>query len=164
MKCSECGGKLASKKVRYHYTDCGLSNVWLANVTVRTCEACGDEEVVIPDMPGLHQRIAELLATKEARLKPEEIRFLRVHLGLSGKDFAELLSVRPETVSRWETDVDHEMKVTNEKFLRMMILSKAGPFLDYDKIKHVGEKSERTTARMSFRTNREGAWAQAAMG
>ena len=33
---------------------------------------------------------------------PEALKFMRKVTGLQGKEFAELLAVRPETVSRWE--------------------------------------------------------------
>ena len=34
----------------------------------------------------------------------EALKFMRKVTGLNGKEFAELLEVRPETVSRWEKD------------------------------------------------------------
>jgi DNA-binding transcriptional regulator YiaG len=34
--------------------------------------------------------------------QPEALKFMRKVTGLQGKEFAELLLVRPETVSRWE--------------------------------------------------------------
>src|SRR5262249_13942609 len=49
------------------------------------------------------RRPGEALARQRARLRPEEVRFLRKYLSLSGPDFARIMDAAPETVSRWET-------------------------------------------------------------
>src|SRR5207248_8367211 len=102
MKCPECGE--AEMKVvhrDYAYVESGLPNVVLLGLEFRTCPKCGEEERVIPRLAQLHRLIAERVAGKEARLPGAEIGFLRKHLGWSGEDFAGVLDVRPEPVSRW---------------------------------------------------------------
>lgn len=73
----------------------------------------------------MHELIAEIIAYKKHRLLPEEIRFLRVHLGFSSKAFAEFIGVTPETITRWEKG-KLDIKETSEKFLRVLIISKKG--------------------------------------
>jgi putative zinc finger/helix-turn-helix YgiT family protein len=104
MFCLECNVKLVSEKhKRYHYTECGLSHVYLKNVTTLICPNCNYQEVEIPDPAGLQAEIARRLVSKLSRLNGREFRFLRTFLGHSGADIARLFDVTRETVSRWET-------------------------------------------------------------
>ncbi|WP_459614957.1 helix-turn-helix domain-containing protein [Bordetella sp. 2513F-2] len=84
----------------YHYTECGLRNVWLANgYTVR--EFDGEEAISIDDADELHRVIGRSLACKP-RLTGLELRFLRKELGLSQRRLAEMLGTTEQTVSLWE--------------------------------------------------------------
>ncbi len=153
MKCLSCGHKMTKKKDEaFHYAFSGLNNIYLNGIIVYECEnaECQDEEVVIPNQDQLHSLIAKTIAKQERTLLPEEIRFLRVHLGFSGKDFAEKLSVSPETVSRWEKG-SLTMSVTTERFLRVLILSKAGPFREYDELEKFASKQAKATVKHIFK-------------
>ena len=156
MKCTNCSSPMSKTITRYHYKECGLRNVHLDGVALWKCHECGEEELEIHEIEMLHHIIATFLAEKTTRLKPEEIRFMRVHLGFSGSDFARAISVKPETVSRWENDPKHEMNLSNEKLLRLMILAKLGPFTDYQKLQEFGKDSSKTSKRMSFQTTTSG--------
>ncbi len=85
---------------RYRYAECGLNNVYLKNVErVRR----GDQwQIRLRAVPMLQRVIGACLAYKPVRLAGEEIRFIRSVLGYAGQEFAALLSVRPETLSRIE--------------------------------------------------------------
>ena len=100
MKCLECHVETKPVKIeRYYYSECGLKNIYLTDVKAMECPHCNDQEVLLPNIENLHALIAKNIASQASRLKSEEIRFLRVHLGLSGIDFAQAVSVEPETVS-----------------------------------------------------------------
>jgi putative zinc finger/helix-turn-helix YgiT family protein len=86
----------------HRYEESGLPSVVLIGVEVRRCRRCGEEEVAIPNIEGLHRCIAEHIVRRASMLTAEEARFLRRFLGYSSQDFAALIGVRPETVSRWE--------------------------------------------------------------
>jgi putative zinc finger/helix-turn-helix YgiT family protein len=129
MKCENCGAQMKSGKENYHYTECGLDTITLMNVVVRRCPECGEYEVDIPRMEELHRLIAQEVASKDARLTPQEIRFLRKYLGFSGVDFAATLDVTPETVSRWETG-KKQMSPVAERALRLMVFVRA-PIAEY---------------------------------
>ncbi len=118
--CAECGGKLSTRREPRRYGR-GV-NVVLADVEVRHCGNCGEEYEVIPNIEGLHNVIATSLAKKHGRLTPGEIRFLRTYLGHSSQDFAKLLGVRPETVTRWEHPRDGGMTSVAERFLRVAVM------------------------------------------
>jgi putative zinc finger/helix-turn-helix YgiT family protein len=72
-----------------------------ARLPAGDCAACGtiffDDAVVDQFDVLVAARLAEAGVTE-----PEALRFMRKVTGLQGKEFAELLGVRPETVSRWE--------------------------------------------------------------
>lgn len=129
MTCLECGGKLEARKENYRYLACGLPNVTLEGVEVRRCGTCGGHEVVIPRIEKLHETLALAVVKQEARLTGAEVRFLRKYLGYSGTDFAALIGVSAETVSRWENDRE-TMGPSAERLLRMVIVHK-GPVQEY---------------------------------
>lgn len=123
-KCPMCGeGVLRSRREARRYGR-GVEVV-LENVVVRHCPACGEELVVIPAIEALHKAIAASLAKSAARLRPGEIRFLRTFLGYSSADFARVMGVSPETVSRWESlRAPQKMGTTAERLLRLMALQR----------------------------------------
>jgi putative zinc finger/helix-turn-helix YgiT family protein len=119
MKCHECGGELDITKGTHHYTASGLPNVYLDGVDIRTCPACGTSEVVIPRLAHLHRTIALIIAKSRSRLTGADIRFLRKHIGWSGRDFARHFGVTPETVSRWENERE-PMGAAADRLLRVL--------------------------------------------
>lgn len=120
MKCSTCGSEMSAPTrtdgVRY---PCGLRDVRLNGVLVHSCPGCGEKEVDVPNIAGLHRCLAEAVGTKPGRLAPDEIRFLRKHLGWSGADFARRFRTTPQTVTRWEKG-EIKMKTQAELLLRVL--------------------------------------------
>lgn len=129
MKC-DCGATMTSARENYSYAASGLPHVTLDGVEVRRCGACGEHEVVIPNIEQLHQAIAEAVIGKKARLAAGEVRFLRKHLGWSGADFALHMGVTPETVSRWENGREPIGPVA-DRLLRLMVVTKAPKSMYY---------------------------------
>lgn len=160
MNCVMCGSKLKKEKTNFHYLDCGLKNVYLKSIEVLKCKECGEEEIVIPNIEQLHNLVAKTVATQKQKLSPEEIRFLRTHLGFSGSDFAEKIGVSPETVSRWEKG-RISMKPTVERLLRVLILSNAGPFREYEELTQFGVVKLKTSPKRTF-VSKKNNWMKAA--
>lgn len=121
MNCIQCGGKLTTKPENYRYTASGLSNVTLVGVDVRRCSKCGDHEVVIPRIEELHRVLAASVVRQVSRLTKDELKFLRKYLGYSGVDFAKVIGVAAETVSRWENGKE-KIGPTTEKLIRMLVV------------------------------------------
>jgi len=121
MKCFQCGGKMATKRENYRYTASGLPNVTLVGIEVRRCAACGENEVLIPRIDGLHRVLAAAIVRRKSRLTQHEIRFLRKYLGYSGVDFARIVGVSAETVSRWE-NARETMRSSAENLVRMLVV------------------------------------------
>ncbi|MCM2358031.1 MAG: helix-turn-helix domain-containing protein [Geobacteraceae bacterium] len=122
MICHNCNlAELTSQVVEnYHYLECGLPNVTLKNILIRTCPNCGMHFASIPNISGLHRVIAMALVKKDSRLTPAEIVFLRKAMGWSGADFARKMHSTPSQVSRWENG-RIQMNVSNELLLRSLV-------------------------------------------
>lgn len=118
MKCTECKATMAKTVGDHLYTEAGLDNVILHGVAKYDCPSCGASRVAIPAMSQLHRAIAVALAQKPARLVAAEVAFLRDHLELSNKDFAELMGVSPEHASRWTSSA--EINGPAERYLRAL--------------------------------------------
>lgn len=130
MKCRECrDGELETRIGEHVYVESGLPNVVLENVELRHCPKCGANTVAIPRIEALHRAIARALAHQTARLEGVEVRFLRKYLGLSGRDFAKVMAVTPETVSRWEHN--HEPVSGIADHLLRMLVAHAKPIDEY---------------------------------
>ncbi len=124
MKCSECGTEMSPPVTGSAPYPCGIP-VILDGVTIHACPSCGEKEVEVPGLASLHDALARVVAQKPGRLNGDEIRFLRKHLGWSGKDFARHFDISPQQVSYWEND-KRPMGKNAEKLLRMRALLPVG--------------------------------------
>jgi DNA-binding transcriptional regulator YiaG len=99
MKEFKCKGK--TDKPPYHYTMCGLDDVYLTSGYERTDTDYGSG-IVIEDMDGLHRAIGMNLVFAKKSLNAKEVRFLRHEMDLSQAQLGDLLRVKDQTVARWE--------------------------------------------------------------
>jgi len=141
----------------YKYEASGL-NIVLLDVEVSRCPECGEREVHIPNIEGLHRAVALALIRRRERLAPSEIRFLRKYLGLSSGDFAKHVGVSAETVSRWEQGRT-PMGTTADRLVRMLVVTRE-PISHYplEILKEVAQK-EPKPLRADFKIG-EGGWQQ----
>ena len=85
----------------YHYTESGLSNVYLKNgFTVEQID--GEEYTSIDDINGLHKAIAQTIVDSSRPLSHEEFKFLRIELNLSQKMLGMRFGVDEQTIARYE--------------------------------------------------------------
>lgn len=85
----------------YHYTECGLRNIYLKNGYCIRKTPYG-ETISIENMQGLYSAITCDLIYYKPKLTGSEFRFLRNELLMSQKRLAELLSTSEQTLSLWE--------------------------------------------------------------
>ncbi len=85
----------------YHYTQCGLSNIYLKNGYDEKVTPYG-KGVAIDNVHGLHRAIAKSVIDKVGILSGGELRFLRIELDLSQKRFGEYLGKTDQAVAIWE--------------------------------------------------------------
>lgn len=88
----------------YHYTMCGLPNIWLENGYEQHQSEQYGESVAIHDIKGLHRAIGIDIARAPRPLNRHEVRFLRIELDMSQRALADVLGVREITVRKWEAD------------------------------------------------------------
>lgn len=121
--CKHCGGPrietraLADKDL----ADLGIPVRVAEGAHVSLCGDCGREEVFVESMGDLLLAASMTLAFVPYKLNSQEIKFCRKTLGLSGKSLASLMSVQPETVSRWEND-KQPINDAVEKIFRMNVV------------------------------------------
>ena len=120
-------------------------------------DRCGEIEVGIPGIEGLHRAIAEALIAKPARLAPEEVRFLRKHLGLSSADFAAHMGTTPEAVSRWERGRAQMGPVADRLLRTLVALQKPVKDFSIDLLRDVG-KAAAKPARLRFSATGSAGW------
>lgn len=112
----------------YHFTECGLDDVYLIN-GVKRQETAQGTVVKVDDLDGLLEAIKEHLVYRKRPLNGREIRFLRHELDLSQRALAVLLGVDEQTVARWEkgkTRIDGSA----ERMVRIMCAEQIGPRLN----------------------------------
>ena len=129
MKCIHCRVETEEERREVPYDS--LPGTTLANVPVRICPECGETYTGIPNIAELDRTLVEMVISQESRLTPEEIRFVRKYLGLSGQDLAARMGVAPATVSRWEHG-KQEMTESHERLLRALAVIET-PVDDYSK-------------------------------
>lgn len=105
----------------YHYTQCGLDNVWLENGFELKSTPYG-KAAAVHDVDGLHALLAAKLVEKHGPLTGKEFRFLRAWLGLTQEALAQLMGVTEGALSLWERK--DAVPRLNEKMLRLMVLAK----------------------------------------
>ena len=88
-------------KNEYHYTLCGLNNIYLLNGYTEYDTPYG-KGVSINNVDGLHLAIARDLINAPRRLLPEEFRFLRKEMKCSQGSFGLTIGVNEQTIARIE--------------------------------------------------------------
>jgi DNA-binding transcriptional regulator YiaG len=101
-----------------HYTECGLSNIYLRNgYECRTTDY--GEAITIHDLDGLHKVIGLSLVENKPQLDGEEVKFLRKELDLPQSDMAQFLGVSESSIRAWENDRS-EISEPAERILRLI--------------------------------------------
>jgi DNA-binding transcriptional regulator YiaG len=106
------------KNISYHYTECGLDNIYLIN-GFNQFETPYGRAISINDIDGLHRAIGVLLITTIKDLSGTEIRFLRHEMLMSQKTLSSLLGVGEQEVRRWENG-KIKMPKPSESLLRLL--------------------------------------------
>ena len=92
------------------------------SVEREVCPASNEVNITIPNLPGLIAAACVARVLLLQKLNGKEIKCLRKALELTGRELAERMDVREETVSRWEHD--EPMGPASEKLLRLRVALK----------------------------------------
>ncbi len=106
----------------YHYTECGLDNVFIEGMSV-VVDHAGEETITISAIGLLHKVIAEGIVMLPSKMGGSELRFLRTEMGLTQEQLAEVLKVTLLTVSRWERE-ENPIKDAAEMLIRLMAVER----------------------------------------
>ncbi len=139
----------------YHYAECGLPYIWLAD-GYRLEDTPYGESLSIKDVDGLHRAIARWIVEYLPRLYGREVKFMRLEMDLKQTELAERLGVTEQTVSLWERRPGKPIPAVADRLLRLMTEA----WLDDDQplaraIIRVGEAASRKrVSRQPFKRGR----------
>lgn len=122
-RCPNCGAAPLESRVTTRKRHVA-GHVFTAEMACRVCTTCQtsyfDDRTV-----GHFDALVAARLLEAGVTEPDALRFLRKAIGLQGKEFAELLAVRPETVSRWEQGKRPIDRATYA-LLRQLVSERAG--------------------------------------
>jgi putative zinc finger/helix-turn-helix YgiT family protein len=102
--CTNCDAEASRVTANYRFTESGLNNFVLKNISVIKCDSCGNVDPVISRPKEIAREMAKAIVNKPFALTGEEIRFLRKYLGMSQETLASHLHSDKAVLSRWEND------------------------------------------------------------
>lgn len=142
----------------YHYTECGLQNVWLRNGFVKHKTSYG-RGVAIQDVHGLHKVIGQALANRP-RLTGAELRFLRKEMGLSQVALAELVGTSEQNISLWERR--GRMPKLADRMVKLIYIEHSGGNVKVrEMIERLNDLDQKTAEKLRFEEF-HGDWKEAA--
>lgn len=104
----------------YHYLESGLSNVYLTSGVITSNDPEHGPSRAIPQLKELYHEMGLCLINAPRRLEPEEVKFMRVGMGMSLADLGVCYSTTPDVMGKVETG-EAKMFVFEEYFLRTLL-------------------------------------------
>lgn len=98
----------SQSKDLFHYTGCGLDNIYLSNGYTFHETPYGDG-YSIANAEALHQVIAITLVLQSEVFEGQELAFLRKMLQLTQAQFADKIGVKRESYAEWECKRDKQL-------------------------------------------------------
>jgi YgiT-type zinc finger domain-containing protein len=120
-RCSNCGERVQRVRGNYLFRESGLPNVVLRDVEIMKCEACGNQDPIIPTLSKLIAVLALAVVKKPCSLSGEDVRFLRKYMAMNGETFAGLLGVDKTTLSKWENN-QISIGTNSDRLIRAVVL------------------------------------------
>ena len=106
----------------YHYTECGLDNVYIEGMEPRVDDA-GETVYSVPYINRLQAAIALSIVTHEHGMSGKELRFIRTEMGLTQAELANLLHREPLTIGRWER-AERPISNNSETLIRLFAVER----------------------------------------
>lgn len=103
----------------YHYTECGLDNVYLVN-GYKLHQTTHGEGLSIEDVDGLHNLIGKWLIELPKPLNGAELRFLRTEMDMSQRNLAAVLATKEQTLRLWEKHRSKAIPGPADRLLRVI--------------------------------------------
>ncbi len=148
-------------KPPFHYTACGLDNVYLTSGYTMT-EYDGECFVAVKDSDELYAAIAAFLVEHKKVLTGKEVRFLRKLLGYTQSKLASMLGVSAQQVARYEKETS-VLEGAADTLLRAFVICKLQGETDLlTEIERVRQCDERSSDRLTLEHTAEHEWKLAA--
>lgn len=103
----------------YHYTECGLDFVYLAN-GYRFVDSQKGRQVVIEGIDELHKVIGKFLVNNRKVLSGKDFRFLRHEMSMSQDVLANLLEVSEQSIRNWEREKTNNIPPSAAALIRLL--------------------------------------------
>lgn len=143
----------------YHYTECGIDGIWLAN-GYETIDTPYGEATAVHDPQGLHHLIALDLVNGKPRLTGADLRFLRGVMDRTQAEVAELVGREVQAVARAEKG--DELPPLFNRLIRQIVLEDLGESPRYtDLVQRVLAMDPDETPVLRYREGADG-WEHAA--
>jgi len=143
----------------YHYTECGLPNVWLLNGFKKHDTPYG-EAIEIENVEGLHRAIGLRLVHREPHLTGTAFRYLRKELDLSQSALARYFGNDAQSVALWEKH--GRVPKWADRFLRAIYReTMEGNARIREIVGRLNDMDQQEAGRVSFEDTPEG-WREAA--
>lgn len=147
-------------KAPFHYTACGLDDVYLLS-GYEVEETPYGEGISIKNADGLHRAIGIFLVRNRKLLSGKEVRFLRHQLDLTQSELARLLGTSTQQVARYEKE-ECDMPGPADRILRLLYSEHAQQnFHVRDLLTVLDQMDDRGATKMIFERN-HGDWKKAA--
>jgi putative zinc finger/helix-turn-helix YgiT family protein len=119
-----CSSHLSRKRATadrpFLFTWSLLPDVYISGIHYEECNLCHKVAGCFPALSNLSETLTKTIIQKPSVLTGPEIRYLRKYLGKKNADFAQVIGVTPEQVSRWENGHNPPEK-SADKLMRLLV-------------------------------------------
>lgn len=115
--------KRATAAKPFLFTGSGLSNVYLSGIHYNECARCASLAGIFPAVSKLLDTLTRTIILKTSPLTGSEIKYLRTYVRKKAVDFAQLVGVSSEQVSRWENGHNPPEK-SADKLMRLLVANR----------------------------------------
>lgn len=117
----QCEHNGEAAKAPYHYTECGLENVYLISGYDMEEEPEMGTIVYVRHADELHRAIGQWLVRNKKVLSGKELRFLRKEMDLTQAELGKLLGMTDQAVARWEKE-QHDISGPADYLIRVLFM------------------------------------------
>ena len=140
----------------YHYSECGLDDVYLTS-GYQVQDTDYGRGVSVKDVDGLHQAIGLWLTNSKKALSGKEVRFLRKELVLTQAQLGDLLGASNQSVARWEKG-ETEMPGAADLLLRVIYVQHTGARINARELAERLRAAADAAPEQVLFTERQGIW------
>lgn len=128
VRCPGCDGRVRRQLTTIE-TAVRPHELVVTEHALERCDACGEIFFAPGEMEMVDRAASDVVRAREGLLAPEEIRGLRVEMGLSQAAFERLLRVGAKTVVRWERGTGFPNRATDTLLRVLRAVPSARDFL-----------------------------------